>query len=179
MRLRLIACAGAWGVRGVLLLMLVFSSWVSARDAAEEYKEQEDEFVYRTILQTIHLERVLTKRNDIKDYGPNTLGMATETGLILLERSHTKGALRWLAELTFVRMDGAVGERHDCAVLSKGKKIIPYLEKSRTRTATETCIPADTKVTAITENVCAPTNDSIRRIEALIRAVRKGEKCEG
>lgn len=175
MRSRLKKFTDSFLLGSIVVTLTGFSTWVLAKDTAEEY---EDEFAYRTVLETINLENSLSKKADVRPEHLITLGMATEVAMILLERSSTRDALRWLAELSLVRLDGSVAESHTCAVLSKGTRILPYLQRSRTRVGKEPCIPSEKTVNASAENVCAPTEDAIRRIDILTRAVRKGEKCD-
>lgn len=102
---------------------------------------------------------------------------AAYLGITFLQRSNSNDAMKFLANLNLVNLDGELAETHTCAVLSKGLEISPYLDKALEAAKAKTCVleGADVKIVG---GLCATEGDAIRRISSQIVAVKSRRACQ-
>jgi hypothetical protein len=88
------------------------------------------EFAHYVVVQSL----ALSRKHDGRFDDPATselVSNAASLGIGALARSRAKSSPKHLAGLLAYSLDGAVGEEHTCAVLMKGKAMIPHLFKAQ------------------------------------------------
>jgi hypothetical protein len=163
-------------MRTVLALVALLASSQSSV-AQLPARDFEDQYAYRTVLELLALAERGSRSRAVTGEDAITLGMSAEVGIILLERSSSKEALRGLANLNLVRLDGAVAERHNCAVLSKGSNIVPLLKEALSGLKPGSCVPPGIRIARETAAICAAPESVRRVITSQIDAITRGRKC--
>ena len=100
-----------------------------------------------------------------------------ELAIMTLERSSSPEAYRGLAYMALLELDGSVSEAHTCAVLKKGKAIVPYLEEARRARATGQCVIKEDFEVKLRPGLCRSSDDAKATIGSLVNALKKNETC--
>jgi hypothetical protein len=147
-------------------------------DAKQNLIAYQDTFAYKALVQSVVL-----------GFSPGERKMSCElfmmyryTGdlaLIVLERSDSPAALAGLADLIQFTLDGAISEQHACAVLAKGERILPYLERARAAAKKGGCEATLKRLKVeLVANVCADDERVERKFTSLADGIKRGEKCK-
>lgn len=122
---------------------------VSIVNAAEQIeKEHEDLYAYEIFVDfwNIPPSRWYGTDTELDKMGLSHLFRAKDLSIILLDRSNTKTALRALAYMHLLGLDGGLSEIHSCAVSRKGKAILPYLKDAQRAYASGKCTMPESRV---------------------------------
>ena len=112
---------------------------------------------------------------------------AYELALALISARDTPDSLTHLVRLLRYQFDADMSETRDCAILSKGEKIKPYLAKLDTEDLRAQCTREMDELYSrtsgrfsdrISKTACAGTSGLARTIEQFREAVSRGGVCE-
>jgi hypothetical protein len=122
--------------------------------------EDEDIWAYKQFIRSYEATNTLRKQGWPAPDVASALSSGREMTIILLDRSTSAASAKALAYMGLLKVDGAVAEDHSCAVLRKGKTIIPYLEQAKVKHGH--CV---TEVNIKPICICADPEEALRRIE--------------
>jgi len=139
----------------------------------------EDTWAYEQFIQSYdatHALRKLRMQGSPVLNAESALTSSREMTIILLDRSTSAASAKALAYMSLLKVDGGVAEDQTCAVLRKGKPIIPYLEQAKAALKSGRCVMQEVNVKP-DQSFCADAEDAMRRIESQIRAIHGGKTC--
>jgi len=139
--------------------------------------EYQDTWAYERFIRSYDAIHTLRKQGSPAPGVENALSASLEMTVILLDRSSSAASAKALAYMNLLKVDGAVAEDHTCAVLRKGKSILPYLEQAKAARTNGRCIMQEVNVKP-DQVFCADPEDALRRIESHIRAIHSGKTCK-
>jgi|SRR6185369_1008715 len=146
------------------------------------YSEENENYYRAEFAKSVFVDSLLTLYSNIPPFDDRTRiqqssSNAASLAIQSLEANPSPKALTVLAELNMFDLDGAVGEEHDCAVVRKGKKILPILKKQKAKNLKLACDKEVTKNNG-SHKICAPTNTIERHLRDQISAIAQGQKCD-
>jgi len=93
--------------------------------------EDEDIWAYKQFIRSYEATNTMRKQGWPAPDVASALSSSREMTIIMLDRLTSAASAKALAYMNLLKVDGAVAEDHSCAVLRKGKPIIPYLEQAK------------------------------------------------
>jgi hypothetical protein len=163
----------------VITTFLISTLCVSTVNAAElSQKEQEDLYAYEIFVDfwNVPPTRWYGTGTELDKIGISHLFRAKDLSIFLLDRSNTKTALRALAYMDLLGLDGGLSEIHSCVLLKKGKAILPFLLEAQKSYAPGKCTMPDSSVT-VAKGRCGDSETVNRALRLSIEGIKAGEKC--
>jgi len=159
----------------VLFFLNISYGMANAEEALSE-EESRDRFTYNYYLETLNLQAELAKSNLREKLFSHFTGSG-ELVMLTLDRSASKEAHRGLAYLILVQLDGVVSRDRSCAILNKGKSMLPYLKEVRTASENGRCtIKQDVEIIMV-DGLCQKREKVTKSIDEYIESIKNGEKC--
>ena len=160
----------------VMLVTLTIVAQTSVRAEELSLTEYQDRFAYRYLLRSLNLRKNFEKTKYYSDIAGHVTGSG-ELAIIMLDRSTSKEAYRGLAYLVLIKLDGVLARDRSCAVLEKGKAMLPYLEEARRASANGRCVIQEDIEVKMAPDLCLPREEVDRRVQSFIDTIQNGEKC--
>lgn len=159
-------------------VVMILASGINNAEETLTPVEDEDRFVYRYDLLMRNLELAVKESKIVIPGLPTHFTNSESLALLTLDRSKSKEAYRGLAFLSLVVMDGSVSRDHSCAVLKKGKAILPFLEEARRAAINGKCvIEAEVVWVKMKPGLCRTKDEANKKIERFIQSISEGHVC--
>jgi hypothetical protein len=114
----------------------------------------------------------------ISDAGANTILNSADLALEVLVRIDSPNGLHALANISCLRIDGALSENYSCAVLGKGKSIVPMLKALTSNACEANWKDVRTSWGKSAVSVLTSASDFDGRKADLLDGLAHNQKCE-
>ena len=162
-------------VFGLVLACLAVGT-VLAGSPDKSIIEEEDIWAYKKFIRSYEAIYAIRKQGSLLPEVESALSSGIEMTIVLLDRSTSAASAKALAYMNLLKLDGAASKDQTCAVLRKGKSIIPYLEQAKAARTSGRCVMQEVNIKP-DQVFCADPEDALRRIENQISTIRSGETC--
>ena len=163
-------------VSTVVLVTLTIVVQIPVRAEELSPVEYQDRFAYKHLLRALNIMHDRGLTGDAKKVA-SYFSSSAELAIMTLDRATSKEAYRGLAYLVLIELDGILARDHSCAVLEKGKAMLPYLEEARRASANGHCVIQEEIEVKMDPDLCLSREEANKEIQSFIDAVKNGEKC--
>ncbi len=139
--------------------------------------EEEDIWAYKKFIRSYEAIHAIRKQGSLLPEVESALSSGIEMTIVLLDRSTSTASAKALAYMNLLKVDGAASKDQTCAVLRRGKSILPYLEQAKAARTSGRCVMQEVNIKP-DQVFCADPEDALRRIENQISTIRSGETCK-
>jgi len=169
------------------IFVLPFNAFSVSERQKETREDRELAMAENAILTSIIVgknpaSQYLCTQNAYACMGPSRAYLA----LALIAAKNSSRSLESLANVLRYRIDGALSEDYDCYVLSKGKTIVPYLQKLNPEELAKKCKDETNQVLqknkglfkeTTSAEVCSEPTMIKEQVKDLLHAIRNSAKC--
>ena len=164
----------------MFIVFTLFGNSMLFAQGEQSLEEYRDQSAYRYFLETLALRESMMKNTAAMS--PALVTHFTDSGEIAVGRlrlSKSKESYRGLANLLLIKTDGALSEILECAIMDKGKAIIPYLNEARLLAERGICVTAEAERLGVKlpTNMCRSKDDAIKEIDSFMEPIQKGQVC--